>query len=254
MKVGCLQYDIIWHNIDANLNKIELLTEDRLHDIDLLILPEMFQSGFTMNPSVVAETMNGKTVLWMKHFAEKNNLAVTGSIVVQENDMYYNRLIFIKPDGSIVYYNKRHLFRMGHEDDFYTQGDVNIIIDYLGFRIKPLICYDLRFPVWSRNQNNYDLLIYVANWPASRQKAWDLLLSARAVENQCYTIGVNRIGRDKNGFYAGGSKVLNYNGESIVCLQSPSETLINCNIEIHELINYRLNFPAYLDADQFKII
>lgn len=193
-----------------------------MEDVDLIVLPEMFSSGFTMNPKIVAESMDGETISWLQHLAQAKNCAITGSLVIEENGKYFNRLIFVHPNGDLQTYDKRHLFTLAEEDKVYTSGKEKLIIEYKGFKICPLICYDLRFPVFARNVENYDLLIYVANWPKPRINAWDILLKARAVENMSYVIGVNRIGMDKNNLdYVGHSQAVDFLGNYLV---EPQET------------------------------
>lgn len=253
MKISILQYDIVWQNSKANIDKIENLVNEDVINSDLLVLPEMFHCGFSMNPSSVATTMDGKIISWMRSFSKKNKLAIVGSLVIEEQGSFYNRLIFIKPDGGIAYYDKRHLFRMGGENDYYQQGNNKLVVEYKGVRIRPLICYDLRFPVWCRNKNDYDLLIFVANWPAIRQKAWEALLVARAIENQCYVVGVNRVGNDPSISYSGGSMIVDYCGK-VLNYAGKSEGAIICNnIDTNNLLAYKNKFPTYLDADDFKI-
>lgn len=254
MRVGILQLDIIWGDIQANLDKIESIVKNKLDEIDLLIFPEMFSTGFSMRPDTVAQEMDGQVVYWMKNMAINNNLLVAGSVIIQENEKFYNRFIITYPNGQLSFYDKRHLFRMGNEDKYYDAGNEKIIIEYKGVRIRPLVCYDLRFPVWSRNLNDYDLLIYVANWPVARKLAWDTLLSARAIENQCYVIGVNRIGKDNLNTYVGGSVLYNYKGNAILSAKNEKDRLIIGEINIEKLKKYRNDFPAYLDSDIFKII
>ena len=197
INVTLIQSDIIWEDKVSNLknyqNKIS-----QIESTDLIVLPEMFTTGFSMNPKDISETMSGETIQWMKSNASKMNSAICGSIIIEEDDKYFNRFIWVNPDGSICQYDKKHLFSFAGEDKNYTAGNEKIIIEYKGWKICPLVCYDLRFPVWSRNSEDYDLLIYVANWPTKRKLAWKSLLVARAIENQCYVIGVNRVGKDEN--------------------------------------------------------
>ena len=191
----------------------------------------MFSTGFTMQPSSVAETMNGSSVLWMINMAKTNDIAIIGSMVIQENHKYFNRAIFVSPSGDIETYDKRHLFAIAGEDRQYTSGNNKIIINFKGWRICPLVCYDLRFPVWSRNTDNYDLLLFMANWPITRIDAWDTLLKARAIENMSYCIGVNRIGKDDNGYqYNGHTSAFNFLGEKIAHTKEGMEDLLYCKI------------------------
>ena len=217
MKVALIQSSLFWENPIANRNHFGEKINAIFEEVDLIVLPEMFATGFTMNPEIVSETMEGETIQWMQSFAKAKNSAITGSIVIKENDNFYNRLVFVFPSGEIEFYDKRHLFTLAGEDKIYTAGHNKLIVEYKGWKICPLICYDLRFPVFSRNTENYDLLIYVANWPKTRINAWDALLKARAIENMSYTIGVNRIGEDDNGFhYNGHSQVVDFFGDYIL--------------------------------------
>lgn len=225
-----------------------------MEDVDLIVLPEMFSSGFTMNPKAVAETMQGETVSWLQHLAKAKNCAITGSLVIEENGNYYNRLVFVFPNGDIETYDKRHLFALAGEHQFYTAGVDKLIINYKGFKICPLVCYDLRFPVFSRNAENYDVLIYVANWPKPRINAWDILLKARAVENMCYTIGVNRIGTDNhNHEYVGHSQVVDFLGEYVLEPQEADSVFI-VELDKAKLLETREKLAFLNDRDIFEIL
>ncbi len=216
MKVAIIQTALIWENPNANRIQFEEKIRGIEQNVDLIVLPEMFSTGFTMNPETVAETMNGETISWMQTLAKHKNSAITGSLVIVENGKYYNRLVFVLPSGEIKHYDKRHLFSLAGEEKVYTKGKTKLIIEYKGFKICPLICYDLRFPVFSRNVEDYDVLLYVANWPKPRINAWNALLKARAIENMCYVVGVNRIGEDQNNHvYNGNSQVIDYLGETL---------------------------------------
>lgn len=253
MKIALIQSSLTWENPKANRNyfeeKINALTEK----VDLIVLPEMFATGFTMNPEIVSETMEGETIQWMQSFAKAKNSAITGSIVIKENDNFYNRLVFVFPSGEIEFYDKRHLFTLAGEDKIYTAGHNKLIVEYKGWKICPLICYDLRFPVFARNVEEYDVLIYVANWPKIRINAWDTLLKARAIENMSYTIGVNRIGEDDNKFkHNGHSQAIDFLGEYIL---EPVEVkgvfVVKLNKE--ELISARKKFNFLNDQDRFVL-
>jgi omega-amidase len=253
LSVSLIQTDLFWENPTANRSaleeKINLISEET----DLIVLPEMFNTGFTMNVGM-AEPMNLTTTRWMKQVAAQMNAMIVGSFIVKENERHYNRLCCVKPDGSVVFSDKRHLFRMGEEHQYYTRGRERLIVEWKGWKICPLVCYDLRFPVWSRNVGNaYDVLVYVANWPAKRAHAWSALLTARAIENQSYVIGVNRIGKDKIDIeYRGGSVLLDFLGEPLLNLGS-KEIIGSAVLSKQSLENYRLSFPAYLDADPFHL-
>jgi predicted amidohydrolase len=197
--------------------------------------------------------MDGETIQWMKQNAHKMNSAICGSIIIEEDTKYFNRFIWVNPDGSIHHYDKRHLFSFAGENENYTPGNEKIIIEYKGWKICPLICYDLRFPVWSRNSEDYDLLIYVANWPDKRKSAWKSLLTARAIENQCYVIGVNRVGEDSKNYYSGDSSLINALGETLYTNSHIEETYSN-TISKYDLNKVRTQLPFLNDKDNFKII
>ncbi len=252
MIITTIQSDIIWEDIDKNLE----IYQKKINDIksDIIILPEMFTTGFTMNPQDLAEEMNGKTIQWMKKNSTKINSVICGSIIIKENGNYYNRFVWVSPDGSIYTYDKKHLFSFAGESENYKSGDSKIIIDYKGWRICPLICYDLRFPVWSRNVEDYDILIYVANWPSKRKNAWKNLLISRAIENQSYVIGVNRVGTDKNGYsYNGDSCLINALGETLY-ISSYVENIYTTILDKSDLSKIRNQFPFLKDKDNFKFI
>ena len=253
MKIALIQSSLTWENPKANRNyfeeKINALTEN----VDLIVLPEMFTTGFTMKPEVVFETMEGKTVSWLLSLAKAKNSAITGSLVIKENDNFFNRLVFVFPSGEIQCYDKRHLFSLAGEDKVYTSGREKLIVEYLGWKICPLICYDLRFPVFTRNVEEYDVLLYVANWPKQRINAWDILLKARSVENMCYAIGVNRIGFDNNNLqYNGHSQGVDFLGNYIM---EPLETEGVFVIELNKdkLIETRNKLGFLNDRDGFEL-
>lgn len=253
MKIALIQTTLDWENPLENRSHLAQKITGFMEDVDLIILPEMFSSGFTMNPKITAETMKGETVAWLQHLAKAKNCAITGSLIIKEKGNFYNRLVFIFPDGKIKHYDKRHLFTLAGENETYTAGKDKLIIEYKGFKICPLICYDLRFPVFSRNTENYDLLIYVANWPKVRVNAWDILLKARAVENMCYTIGVNRVGTDGNKHeYNGHSQVIDYLGNYVL---KPQETEGVFIVALNkEKLNETREKLAFLnDKDEFTL-
>lgn len=255
LTVSTLQTSLHWEDPARNL---EHFTEKiaGLPATDILILPEMFTTGFTMKPEAQAEEAGGSGLQWMQQQALAKGCVVVGSISVKENGNYYNRLYWVKPDGSFLVYDKRHLFRMGKEHEHYTAGNSRLTIDYKGWKICPLICYDLRFPVWSRNtqKDPYDLLIYVANWPEVRSFPWKHLLIARAIENQCYVAGVNRIGTDGTGIsYSGDTVVLNPRGEAISQTKACEESLETLTLSYQALSDFRKAFPVLDDADRFTI-
>jgi omega-amidase len=253
--VVCLiQTDLFWEDVTANLSSLEEKIADIDQPVDVIVLPEMFNTGFTMNRAT-AEHMNMTTTRWMKHMALQTNALIVGSFAVKEGGRFFNRLMCVLPDGSFFHNDKRHLFRMGEEHATYTPGNSRLIIEWKGWKILPLVCYDLRFPVWSRysSEDPYDLILYVANWPARRAQAWNTLLKARAIENLSYVIGVNRIGEDGNGIgYQGDSVALDFLGEPLFNLTN-KETEKVVHVSMPALEAFRRSFPAYLDADPFDI-
>ena len=253
MKVALIQTELSWENPNENKALLQEKINAISQYVDLIVLPEMFTSGFTMNPKNVAQTMQGEAISWLKETAKAKNCAITGSLVIEENGNYYNRLVFVFPNGKIQYYDKRHLFTLAGEDKEYTAGNEKLIVNYKGFKICPLICYDLRFPVFSRNVEEYDLLIYVANWPKVRINAWDILLKARAVENMSYVIGVNRVGSDNNNLeYVGHSQAIDYLGNY---LQEPQEMegVFILKMDKEKLLETRIKLAFLNDTDEFAI-
>lgn len=251
LKISLVQAELVWENIPANLSHFGELLEN-ISNSDLIILPEMFSTGFSMHTQF-AETMDGASVNWMRKKAKEKNCVITGSLMMQENGSFYNRLIWMKPDGNFLIYNKRHLFSYADEHTFYTKGTEKIFPVINGWKILPLICYDLRFPVWSRNTDQYDLLLYAANWPERRIYAWDQLLIARAIENQCYAAGVNRVGNDGNEIYhSGHSAVMNPMGQRISYSEN-KEDVISATLSADELKTVREKFRFLQDRDEFGI-
>ena len=251
LNVVLIQYDIEWESTSVNLIKIENMLENEAYNSDLIILPEMFNSGFSMYPSKIAETMQGETVKWMKNIALKYNSVIAGSVAIKENENYFNRFLAAFPNGKIEKYNKRHLFRMSGEEKVYTAGNQQLVIDINGWRCALFVCYDLRFPVWARNRNNYDLALFIANWPAVRCDVWKTLLKARSLENQCYVAGVNRVGKGNDIDYNGHSLVYDFKGDIIGSLQENNEGLIFAELSMDALVKFRKTFPAWMDADEF---
>jgi len=253
LNISLIQSDLVWQQPAANRNHFEQSIAGLPPVTDLVILPEMFTTGFTMDAQAHAETMDGTTIAWMAETATSNNVTLCGSLIIEENGNYYNRFIWISPGAPPEHYDKRHLFTMAAEHQSYTAGKHRAIFTLNGWRICPMICYDLRFPVWSRGINEYDLLIYVANWPAPRRSAWQALLPARAVENQCYLAGVNRIGEDGNGVrYSGDSIIIDYLGTVLSSAIEEPATL-SATLDSKSLLRYREKFPAYMDADRFTV-
>ncbi|MEL6660677.1 MAG: amidohydrolase, partial [Bacteroidota bacterium] len=237
LKLALVQADLIWENASRNRDKFERLLAGLSPGTDIVVLPEMFSTGFSMEPQRLAEPMDGPTITWMREKAATLGAVITGSVIIEEGGKYFNRLLWITPDGELEQYNKRHLFTLAGEEKVYTAGTEQLVLTYRDWKIMPLVCYDLRFPVWSRNQFQYDLLLYVANFPDKRGFAWRTLLQARAIENQSYTIGLNRVGTDGNGiYYAGDSMLVNYDGsikthlppremvQEVVIMKAPQDT------------------------------
>ena len=251
MKIAIIQYDIAWLAPEKNLDYI---TQKLEHiDADLVILPEMFSTGVSTDVEKASETMNGSSITEMKHWAKKHQMAVCGSLLIKEGGHYYNRFIFIHPDTRLEYYDKRHMFRLGGEDKVVTPGQEQLIIEYQGWRIKPQVCYDLRFPVWSRNTEHYDLLVYVANWPKARDYSYTTLLHARAIENQCYVCACNRIGVDGNHIvYNGNSLAIDAKGNTLADAQA-REKVLYLDLSKEALKNFREQFPVLKDGDAFEI-
>lgn len=253
LKVTLIQAYLFWEDKQKNLHQFELYLNQINQPTDLIILPEMFTTGFSMKAQQLAETMNGNTVDWMKNYAAAKNASIIGGIIVKEKNKYYNRLIYAEPNGKCQTYDKRHLFCMSKEDETYTAGKERLIVDLKGWRICPMICYDLRFPVWCRNQNDYDCMIFIANWPAIRNHAWKNLLIARAMENQSYVIGVNRIGQDGNGIYhSGDTGIINSKGHPV--LNKANEACVQTfELSFEELFETRKSLPFLKDADKFHL-
>lgn len=254
MKIALIQTNIIWENSNLNLNHYDSLISFLDKDVDLIVLPEMFTTGFTMNPSSVAETMNGTSVNWMKEKAINLNCAIAGSLIVEENGSYFNRFVFVFPDGKLHYYDKRHLFTLAGEEKVYMPNrKPKVIIDYKGWKICPLICYDLRFPVYSRNVENYDILLYVANWPKPRIQAWDVLTRARAIENISYVIAVNRVGFDGNEMeYIGHSQVVDELGNYLIA-PFEDESVKYVELSKESLLQTRNKLNFLKDKDNFTL-
>ena len=255
LRTALVQTDLIWENPEQNKQQLAAKIKGLTGKADLVILPEMFTSGFTMSPEAVAETMEGETVAWMKQMAAKTSAAICGSVVITDNGHYFNRFVFAMPDGSLETYDKRHTFTLAGEHEVYKAGSEKRIIHYKGWAICPLICYDLRFPVWARNTEDYDLLIYVANWPKPRIAAWDALLKARAIENMSYCIGVNRVGFDGNDYeYPGHSAVYDGLGSNMSNLKPGQEAIETITLDkMHlEAIRRRLKFLD--DRDAFTVV
>ena len=261
LNITLIQTDIIWENIDANLKQYETkyLSKIKPNQTDLILFPELFSTGFSMQTKQLAETMNGKTIKWMQQWADKLNCQIGGSLIIEENNQYFNRFLIVSKNGIETHYDKRHLFRMGEENEHFTAGNNRIIYDLNGWKILLQVCYDLRFPVYARNQTintekEYDALIYVANWPEVRSKIWSTLLKARAIENQAYCIGLNRVGVDGNDInHSGNSAIINPWGETVKNLTPNTQFVENIPLQSSVFEDIKTKFPAYLDADQFHL-
>lgn len=252
LRVALIQHEILPNDPEGNLDAFaQLLAE--ANDCDLVVLPEVFTTGFCANARDFAEVVDGRAYQWMAQQAKQLDAVVTGSLVLKHEDLFYNRMVWMRPDGSYCHYDKRHLFRMAGEHMRYACGEARIVIELNGWRVLPQICYDLRFPVWSRNRDDYDLALYVANWPAARELHWNRLLQARAIENLCYVAGVNRIGQDeKQQDYSGDSSVYGPAGQSLVQAKAMSGCFKSV-LSAQALQDYRENFPAHMDADKFDL-
>jgi len=253
LHVTLIQSALHWENRESNLEMFTEKINSIREETDLIVIPEMFTTGFSMNTAKAAETMNGAAVNWMKEMAAKRNAVICGSLMMKDGEQFFNRLIWMRPDGSFSYYDKRHLFGLGDEHKHFTAGAKRILVELKGWKILPLVCYDQRFPVWSRNTDQYDVLFYVANWPERRVQAWKTLLEARAIENQCYTIGVNRVGKDGGGIHhTGDSSVVDPRGE-ILWRETGRECIHTCTLSHHHLHHTRESLPFLKDADKFEI-
>lgn len=255
LTITLIQTDLHWEDKTANLEMLREKIENIREKTEIVILPEMFTTGFSMNSEILAEDINGETLQWMKNIASSKKIILTGSIIVRENEKYFNRLIWMLPNGEFGCYDKRHLFAYGDEHLHYVAGKKRLIASVKGWKINLLVCYDLRFPVWSRQatDNEFDVLIYVANWPDRRVHAWKTLLQARAVENQCYVVGINRVGQDGNGInYSGDSMIIDPLGE-ILYQKTSDEDIFTYTLRKEKLREVRGKFPFWKDADSFNI-
>jgi predicted amidohydrolase len=263
LNVAAIQTSLHWEDKEANLHMLGEKIRAHNGPVDVIVLPEMFTTGFTMRAEKFAEPMDGPTHTWMRTMAKAKHAAVAGSAIIKDGDNYYNRLLWVNPDGSTVHYDKRHLFRMGQEEQHYAAGQKRVIVNYNGWNICLQVCYDLRFPVWSRNrfrsengiaEAEYDLILYVANWPERRSNVWKTLLMARAIENACYSVGVNRVGNDGHFVYhSGDSGIYDFRGDIIRTGIISADEIISARLSMQDLREYRKAFPVGLDADHFTI-
>ena len=252
LKTALLQTDIVWANPEKNIENIEKLM-DANPDAGLYVLPEMFSTGFCTKPEGIAEESPAASLDWMKNSALSRRCAIAGSLAVRENGCYRNRFYFVHPDGKVEYYDKKHLFTYGDEHREFTAGDRRMTVNFEGIRILLEVCYDLRFPVWARNRGDYDMILYVANWPVQRIEAWKTLLRARAIENQCYVCGVNRVGADPYNRYCGGSALIGPNGNTLAECEDGKESAAVGEVDIALLNKFRGTFPVLTDADSFHL-
>jgi len=263
LTITTIQSNLHWEDKAANLQQFEQKIKNMPNKTEVVILPEMFSTGFSMQPKKLAETMEGETVMWMKRVAAERRIVLTGSVIIEDEGNYYNRLVWMLPNGQYGYYDKRHLFGYAHEDQHYTPGNKRLIASVKGWRINLLVCYDLRFPIWSRQtptppgedggSTEYDVLVYVANWPERRTHAWKTLLQARAIENQCYVIGVNRVGNDGNGIYHSGDSMIIDAMGTVLYTKAHDEDLFSITLQKNELEETRNKLPFLKDADRFII-
>jgi predicted amidohydrolase len=252
LRVALAQAELVWHDVDANHAEFEAMLANAA-EFDLLVLPEMFASGFSMQPEVCAQRMDGPSITWMRDMAERFDAAVCGSLAVNDGGKFVNRFVFVHPDGVLDTYDKRHGFTLAGEHKVYANGGERLLISYRGWRIAPFVCYDLRFPVWCRHAGTCDLMLFVANWPNPRRTAWNTLLRARAIENQCYVAGVNRVGTDQNDKdYFGDSALINLFGD-VITSAGESAKLAQASISLDELNKKRERLPFYRDADTFEV-
>ena len=253
MRIALVQQNIIWAAPQDNRSALDALLcgVDRP---DLVVLPEMFSTGFATVPEGIAEEAPSATLSWMKERAAKYDCAIAGSIAIHEDGRYYNRFCFVKPDGSVTQYDKRHLFTYGGEGKTFTRGEERVVVEFRGVRFLLLVCYDLRFPVWMRNRRDYDAILCVANWPDVRRGAWDILTKARAIENQCFFAAVNRVGADPSCKYDGGTALISPYGETLASAADGAEEVVTFEFDLQHLAEFRKKFPVLEDAENFEMI
>ncbi len=254
LRVTLVQSHLHWEDAAENLALLSAKVKGLRGTTDLVVLPEMFTTGFTMRSAELAEGMDGRTVAWMKENARELDAALYGSVIIREGDHCYNRGLFVTPDGMVTTYDKRHLFRFARETDHYTAGNKRVVVEWRGWRILLQICFDLRFPVFARNRGDYDAILYVANWPEVRRYPWSHLLIARAIENQCHVVGVNRVGQDGNGhLYSGDSAAIDPRG-AVTGLEPGAEGVLNTVFDRAALEDFRAKFPVAMEADRFDLL
>lgn len=253
LNICLLQSDLSWENKSLNLASFAAMISSRKETVDIFVLPEMFSTGFSMNPKLLAESMKGSSLEWMQEKAKETDALIVGSLIIKEDSNYFNRFIAMSPKGVIACYDKRHLFRMGEEETHYKAGTDRIVFEWRAWKILPQICYDLRFPVWMRNQDDYDLILLMANWPEPRREVWKSLLLARAIENQSYVAAVNRIGKDDKMInHAGDSMIIGPKG-NIIADSGNLSGAITAKLSMDELLRFREHFPVKLDSDSFSL-
>lgn len=250
-KVACCQFDMAWESVADNLRRAEVFVA--LTEADLVVLPEMFATGFGADPERAAQTAEGSVVEWMRKMSQRYGHVLAGSVIVRTERGFANRLLFVRPDGSVEWYDKRHLFSLGGEDERFVAGDSRRVVEWRGMRFLLTVCYDLRFPVWCRNRGDYDAILCVASWPAARRGVWRTLLRARAIENQAYVIGVNRTGSDPQCRYAGDSAVIDFRGDTL-CEADDAEGIFAASLDRRALDRFRAKFPVWRDADDFRLL
>ncbi len=248
MKVTVVQQDIVWADVPENIRKADAFICSS-PGADLYVLPEMFSTGFCTEPEGIAEGLEGQSLMWMRAKAAAIDAAIAGSVAINDAGKYYNRFYFVKPDGTVQWYDKKHLFTYGGEHERFTAGSERVVVEFRGVRILLEVCYDLRFPIWSRNRGDYDMILYVASWPSVRVAAWKSLLVARAIENQCYVAGVNRVGNDPYNHYDGGSMIVDPYGRVMASCKDEEETVAMAEIDMAALETFRKKFPVLNDSD-----
>jgi predicted amidohydrolase len=254
LKITLIQTDLVWEDIGSNITLFDEKINTISEKTDLVILPEMFTTGFTLNATGLSQSMDGSSIEWLQDKSRIINADIAGSLIFKLSGKYYNRLLWARPNGELLTYDKKHLFRFAGEEKVYSAGENNLTVELKGWKIRPFICYDLRFPAWTRNiKNQYDIAIFIANWPEKRSLHWKSLLQARAIENQCYVIGVNRVGTDGNGlFYSGDSSIIDFLGK-VIFQKHEEECIYTAELSYHPLREYRKTFPAWMDADMDMI-